>query len=144
VSALSAATFVAWFVAKSENVPALLGVGVVGLVSLLLIGRFFGRLSTVSALVLLVAPLACWATEIPLLRTRKKWIVELVRLVLVAIPLIVVLILAKQEFDREMAPLLTSSQSSTFLAGRTNDTTQLKISRTTWPLTSVRRKSLPP
>ena len=86
--------------------PALLGIGVVGLFGVLFIGRFFGRLSTGSALALLLAPLLCWATEMPLLRHRKPWLVGSLRLVLVAIPLAVVLALAKRDFDRHMAPLL--------------------------------------
>lgn len=86
--------------------PSLLGIGVVGLFGVLFIGRFFGRLSTGSALAMLLAPLLCWATEIPLLRHRKPWLVGSLRLVLVAIPLAVVLALAKRDFDRHMAPLL--------------------------------------
>ena len=86
--------------------PALLGIGVVGLFGVLFIGRFFGRLSTGCALAMLLAPLLCWATEIPLLRPRKPWLVGSLRLVLVTILLAVVLALAKRDFDRHMAPLL--------------------------------------
>ena len=93
--------------------PAILGIGVVSLCSLLCIGNFFGRLSTGSALVMLLAPLLCWVTEIPLLRNRKPWIVGSIRLILVAIPLVVVLVLAKRDFDRDMAPLLGWVQEST-------------------------------
>ena len=83
-----------------------IGIGVVGLFGILFIGRFFGRLSTVCALTLLLAPLLLWVTEMPMLRHRKSWLVGSLRLLLVAIPLAVVLVLAKQDFDREMAPLL--------------------------------------
>lgn len=86
--------------------PAMMGIGVVGLFGLLLIGRFFGRLSTEAALMLLLAPLLCWATEIPLLRKRKPWFVEFARITLVAIPLVIVLVFAKRDFDQRMAPLL--------------------------------------
>ena len=88
------------------GVPALLGIGVVGLFGVLFIGRFFGQLSTGSALAMLLAPLLCWATEIPLLRHRKPWLVGSLRLVLVTILLAVVLALAKRDFDRHLAPLL--------------------------------------
>lgn len=87
--------------------PAILGIGVVGLFSLLAIGWFFGRLTTSSALAMLLAPLLCWVTETPLLKHRKPWLVGSIRLALVAIPLVVVLSLAKCDFDRNMAPLLT-------------------------------------
>lgn len=86
--------------------PALLGIGVVGLFSFLMIGRFFGRLSTGCALAMLLAPLLCWATEIPLLRPRKPWLQGSIRLALVSVPLVTVLLMAKRDFDRDMAPLL--------------------------------------
>jgi len=94
------------------GLPAIVGCGVVGLFGLLFVGRFFGRISTGDALAMLFAPLLCWATELPLLRGRKPWIVGSLRLVLVAIPLVIVLAAAKREFDREMAPLLGSVQAS--------------------------------
>jgi hypothetical protein len=96
------------------DAPAILGIGVVGLFGLLFIGRFFGRVSTGCALAMLLAPLLCWTTETPLLRHRKPWLVGTLRLVLVAIPLLVVLAVAKRDFDRDMAPLLGNVQASTF------------------------------
>ena len=86
--------------------PAIIGIGIVGLFGVLFIGRFFGRLSTGAAVAMLSAPLLCWITELPSLRHRKPWLVGLVRLALVAIPLLVVLAVAKRDFDRKMAPLL--------------------------------------
>ena len=88
------------------SAPAIVGVGVVGLFGLLFLGRFFGRLSTGYALAMLLAPLLCWVTEIPRLRHRQPWLLGSLRLVLVAIPLLVVLAAAKRNFDRDMAPLL--------------------------------------
>ena len=92
--------------------PAVLGIGVVGLFSLLFIGMFFGRISTVCGLAILLAPLLCWATETPLLRHRQPWVVDSIRLVLVAIPLLLVLTAAKRDFDRDMAPLLRQVKAS--------------------------------
>ena len=86
--------------------PAIIGIGIVGLFGVLFIGHFFGRLSTDAAVAMMLIPLLCWASELPLLRHRKPWLVGLVRLALVAIPLLVVLAVAKREFDRKMAPLL--------------------------------------
>ena len=90
----------------SPDSQASVGLGVITLSGLLIVGRFFGGLSTAAALVLLLAPLLCWVTELPSLRRQKSWIVGSIRLALVAIPLIVVLLLAKHAFDRDTAPLL--------------------------------------
>lgn len=92
--------------------PAIVGAGVVGLFGLLFLGRFFGRLSTGYALAMLLTPLLCWVSEMPRLRRRKPWLVGSFRLVLVAIPLLVVLAAAKRDFDRDMAPLLGKIQAS--------------------------------
>ncbi|MCP3693677.1 MAG: hypothetical protein GY917_15855, partial [Planctomycetaceae bacterium] len=86
--------------------PVLLGVGVVGLFSLVFIGRFFGELSTGNALMILLAPLLGGLAEVPWLKRRRPWFVWSVRSLLVAGVLLTVLILAKRKFDREMAPLL--------------------------------------
>ncbi len=130
---------------ESEAVHALVGIGVVGLFGLLFIGHFFGRLGAGSAITLLLAPLACWGSELrcppwpgrrqdesvpesgSLLAAaaesreddpsmlpgrvpsdRPAWVIGLLRLVLVAIPLAIVVFLAKREFDRELAPLISS------------------------------------
>jgi hypothetical protein len=100
------------FAVASVDAPAI-GIGVVGLFGLLFIGRFFGELSTSCTLVLLLAPLLCWATETPFLRDRKPWLVGSLRVVLVAIPLVVVLVVAKREFDRTMLPLLGNAMTPT-------------------------------
>lgn len=92
--------------------PAILGIGVVSLFGLLFLGRFFGRLSTGSALAMFLAPLLCWVSELPQLRNQKPWIVGSIRLTLVSIPLLVVLAAAKRDFDRDMAPLMGQFQAS--------------------------------
>jgi hypothetical protein len=111
VAALMATTFATTMITKcrvvtNDCVQAIPGIGAVGLFGLLFIGHFFGRLSTGTALTILLAPLACWVTEVPLFRHRNPWLLGLLRLVLVAIPLAVVLGLAKRDFDRDMGPLL--------------------------------------
>ncbi|MDE0736299.1 MAG: hypothetical protein OSB47_10780 [Pirellulaceae bacterium] len=95
--------------------PALLGVGVVGLFSLVFIGRFFGELSSGDALVILLAPLLGWLAELPWLKRRQPWFAWSVRSLLVASALLTVLILAKRKFDREMAPLLVNAEQSTVI-----------------------------
>jgi len=91
--------------------PAIIGVGMVGLFGVLFIGSFFGRLSTGSALALLLTPLLCWTTEWPRLRHQKPWVVGLFRFVLIAIPLLVVFAVAKRDFDKKFAPLLGHLQA---------------------------------
>jgi hypothetical protein len=88
---------------------AILGVGVLGLFGLLFIGRFFGEVSSSDALIVVTAPLWGWVTEARRFRNRTPWFVGLFRLTLVAIPLVVVLIGAKRDFDRDMAPLLVDA-----------------------------------
>ena len=94
--------------------PAIVAVGVVGLFGLLFLGRFYGRLSTGSALAMLLAPLLCWVVEMPGLRHRQPWLLGSLRLVLVAIPLLVVLAAAKRDFDRNMGSLRGHISASTF------------------------------
>ncbi|MGY8770120.1 MAG: hypothetical protein ACKVH8_17020 [Pirellulales bacterium] len=91
---------------EDNGMPVIIGVGVIGLFSFLFIGRYFGELTTGTALVVLLAPLLCWTTELPLLRNQKPWFVDIFHLFLVAIPLLIVLFLAKREFDKNMSPLL--------------------------------------
>lgn len=84
----------------------IMGIGIVGLFGLLFIGRFFGRLTTGCSVILLLVPLLCWVTEVPALRGWNPRLRGLLRLVLVAIPLAVMLFLAKREFDRNLGSLL--------------------------------------
>lgn len=118
VGAVASSAIAGWLVTRRYGTlepfrsTALIGVGVVGLFGLLFIGRFFGRLSTEHALAMLVAPLLCWATELPPLRRLKPWFLASLRLLLVAIPLLIVLVLAKRGFDQNMAPLLRTPVSS--------------------------------
>ncbi len=115
-AAAAATTVAANLITRGGRKPAnfddspVLGIGVVGLFGVLFIGRFFGRISTICALTILLAPLLCWVTEVALLKHCKPWLVGSLRLALVAIPLVVVLALAKREFDREMSPLLGNAQ----------------------------------
>jgi hypothetical protein len=99
------------------NVRASIGICVVGLGSLLMIGRFFGGLSTEVALILLLAPLLCWGTELPQLRCRPACVIGSLRLFFVAIPLAVLLLHAKHKFDRDTAPLLMQGSESQYYGG---------------------------
>jgi len=91
---------------QASAAQAAIGIGVVQLFGLLWIGRFFGGLTTGPALAMLLAPLLCLVGEIPAVQRQKPWIVGTIRVMLVTIPLLIVVWLAKERFDREMAPLL--------------------------------------
>ena len=85
-----------------------IGIGVIGLFSLLCIGHFFGQLSALHAIVIFLTPLLCWMSELPGLRSRTPLQKSALRLIAVTIPLAAVLFAAKREFDRKMVPLLAS------------------------------------
>lgn len=85
-----------------------LGIGVIALFSLLCIGRFFGQLTSLSAIIIFLSPLLCWISEIPRLRQTALWKATTIRLIAVTIPLASVLFVAKQDFDHKMGPLLTA------------------------------------
>ena len=93
----------------------------VGLFSLLMIGRFFGELSTGEGLAVLLAPLLCWLTEIGGLQTKKPWLANIVRSLLVGIALLIVLFIAKRNFDREMGPLLVIKQQVESVPSQTEE-----------------------
>ncbi len=79
------------------------GVGVVGLFSVLLIGRFFGSLPTASALGLLLAPLLAWVGEAPGVRRLRPTLRALTSLGLVAVPLVVIVAYAAIRFAEDSA-----------------------------------------
>jgi hypothetical protein len=91
---------------RGGDLRGALALGIVGLFGLLFIGRFFGRLSALTAAVVFLTPLSCWVVEFPGLRSRRPWQNSVLRLVLVAAVLSAVLAIAKVRFDRDMRPLL--------------------------------------
>ena len=93
------------------SIQGTIGIGVIGLFSLLCIGHYFGQLTGLRAIVLFLTPLLCWVSELPKLRSRSPWQKSGVRLIAVTIVLAAVLFVAKQDFDRKMAQLLVSVSS---------------------------------
>lgn len=117
-AALLTTTLTSWLLTRpvdSDGRPAglaIAGIGVVGLCGVLFVGRFFGRLPTGYALILLSAPLLSWTSQWPRLKRCRPWVVTVVCLLIVAIPLAIVLWMAKRDFDRDMAPLLGRTSKS--------------------------------
>ena len=100
------ATAIAACLLSKQFSPPILGIGIVNLFCVLFIGRFSGGYQQVDALVVLLAPLLCFATQLSSLRERSRLQVGSIRLLLVTLLLVAVLTIAKRDFDREMAPLI--------------------------------------
>jgi hypothetical protein len=92
-----------WVCKTAPATPGVLGVGLVGLFGILILGRFFGELTTGRAIALFLAPLLAWGAELSALRGRKPWQVAATRMALVTIPIAIVLFLAQQDFASKSA-----------------------------------------
>src|SRR5439155_22315983 len=67
-AALGGAAVASLVIGKNPDLRGVLGVGLVTLFALLLAGRFFGKLTTMNAVLLLAAPLLGWLPESPYVR----------------------------------------------------------------------------
>jgi hypothetical protein len=86
-----------------------LAVGMIGLFSLLVIGRFFGSLPDQTAAWLLLAPLVAWLPELPGVRKLSLSQRAVVRVALVAVPLLLVVLHAEKKFKEASAAPSTAS-----------------------------------
>jgi hypothetical protein len=82
----------------SPDVEGVVGLGVVGLFALLVIGRFFGTLTDGNAALLFFGLLLCWLPEGQYVRRVGLRLRGVLRVVLVAVPVLVALTLAHQKF----------------------------------------------
>jgi hypothetical protein len=99
-----AGTAVAWLVLPGPPaVSGAVGFGVVGLFSILVIGHFFGELSTAHAALLGLAPLLAWLPELPYIRRAPSWARGFARLAVVAVPLVLAVAQAQQQFVQSSA-----------------------------------------
>lgn len=89
-----------------RSMQGTIGLGVTALFSFLWIGYFFGQLPAIDAVVILLAPMLCWVSELSFFRRMSSRRSGLLRLVCVAIPLLIQLLIAKRTFDQKLAPLL--------------------------------------
>lgn len=90
-------------VVGSRDRSSALGTAMVGLFSLLVIGRLFAGLTTQNAVVLFAAPLLAWVPELPRVCRLSSWIRGGLRLALTSIPVIVTVWLAQQKFAADSA-----------------------------------------
>jgi hypothetical protein len=94
--------------ARPGGAPGLLGFGIVGLFSVLVIGHFFGKLTTAHAALLGLAPLLVWLPELPYARALPLRLRGLVRMVVVVVPLALVLVEARAKFIEGSRPAASS------------------------------------
>ncbi len=100
-AALIGATVTSALLPRSAPKTAQLGVAIVGLFSLLVIGRFFGELSPVHAILLVLAPMLGWLPELAYLRRLPAWAHGMARLTLVAALVLAVLVHAQRKFQHD-------------------------------------------
>jgi hypothetical protein len=88
---------------EAPDPDGLLGVGVIGLFSLLVAGRFFSELATSHALLLFFAPLLCWLAELFSFRGVRPSFRGVVGVVLTLTPVVIVVLLAQQKYAADTA-----------------------------------------
>ncbi len=97
-AALVGAVLSLLLLAQSRDIQGVLSLGIVGLFALLVIGRFFGNLTLGNAALLFFAPLLGWLPELPYIRRIRPLFRGTARVVLTAVPVVVALMLAQQQF----------------------------------------------
>jgi hypothetical protein len=114
-AALVGSTIAVALLPRSVPKTAQLGVPIVGLFSLLVIGRFFGQLTTAHAILLVLAPLMGWVPELIYPRRLPSWARGLMRLVLVGSLVAAVLVHAQRKFDHDFqSPSGSGSKEPSF------------------------------
>jgi hypothetical protein len=86
---------------RSPRQTGPLGMAIVGLFCLLVIGRFFGELTSAHAILLFCAPLLGWLPELPVLRRLPPWARGLARVILVGALVSAVLLHARSQFIKD-------------------------------------------
>jgi hypothetical protein len=101
------------FITGPVDAAGPISIGVVGLFALLVIGRFFGELTTQHAVLLGSAALLAWAPDLPGVR---RWGARLrggLRVVLTALPVAAAVFLAQRSFVEDSAPTGTDDGGAT-------------------------------
>jgi hypothetical protein len=94
-AALTGYVVAASLMPNSPNPDGAVGLGIVGLFSILVIGRFFGELTTANAMLLFAAPLLCWLPELP------RRFQGLARLGIAAVPIVAVVVMVLLKFEED-------------------------------------------
>jgi hypothetical protein len=102
-AALAGATVALLFETRAGRGIGPLGVPLLVFFSLFVLGRFFGALSSVHALLLLCAPLLGWLPELPYLRQLPSWVRGSTRVILVGAVVLIIVVRAQTKFDHDFA-----------------------------------------
>jgi hypothetical protein len=102
-AALAGLAIASLALSPQPQLTAPMGVGVVGLFGLLLMGRFMGFLTTTHALLLFLALLLCWLPELPYVVKLAPWLRGVLRVVLVAVPVALVVLGAREQHEQDTA-----------------------------------------
>jgi hypothetical protein len=89
---------------KAADLRGTIGVAVVALFALLVVGRFFGDLTTANAVLLFAAPLLGWLPELLPARRVGPRLRAAARAALATVPVVVALTLAVHKFQADSAP----------------------------------------
>ncbi len=108
-AALLGASMVALAAPGTARLTASIGIAIVGLSSLLVVGRFFGELRTDHAFLLFIAPLLAWLPELPFLGRMPPWARGLTRVLLVGALVVGVLADAGRRFADRSGPAAAGS-----------------------------------
>jgi hypothetical protein len=86
------------------NFSGLLGFGLIGLFALLVMGRFFGDLTSTNFILLFFAPTLCALPELPFFLRVKPQVRGFIGVILTVMPVAVALALAQQKMVENSAP----------------------------------------
>jgi hypothetical protein len=109
-AALAGATLPVLAVPALQQCTGGIGVGVVGLFGLLVIGRFFGQLTTAHAALLFSAPLLCWVPVLLQIPKLPASVRGLLMLGLVGVPVSVAVTQAQEQFKQDAKTLSSPSE----------------------------------
>jgi hypothetical protein len=102
--ALTGAAAASWLLRGPQDLRSAVGIGIVGLFALLVVGRFFGELTTANAVLLFGAPLLGWLAELPSLGRIGPRRRAFAGLSLAGLPVALALVLAVQKPNAVSAP----------------------------------------
>jgi hypothetical protein len=96
-AAVAGAALASLVLSGRPDLTAVLSLGVVGLSTLVVIGRFFGELTTAHAALLFCAPLLCWLPQLPGAGRLPAWCRGVVGVGLVSAALVLVVVQAHEK-----------------------------------------------
>lgn len=97
--------------ARSREVTGLISVGIVGLFALLMLGRFFGSLTSVNAVLLFSGPLVASLLQRGGAPNFRPWQRGILQFSLGAVPLVLAFVLAQQKFAQDAGSTATSTKA---------------------------------